>query len=529
MKFVRPLCSYRMNCLRSYFSSRVILPKSPNKSPNSFPYISPQCSLPFPFLHFRFSTNRLSAEDSPFAFDSSERNRGSRNASRGSQVSSVVDPTRGGFETGKSPLRRNNQEPESGFSSFLSEMEEMERNRTYGGAKGGHLGDRFDEKYEDDDVKQEALTGANYETCVGSTPDGLSSSVDEQHSGSVNNEKPSTRDKSRMGLPVYIDDSGGVENVKKYGNEKKVGSVKGVRPGIGYTLTNKKEKTKTSYVCENCGYTDGQWWGSCRSCKKFGTMKKFTEAGGGSGGKVSGTVTSENIVQSWLPQQSAEVNPVSLADVNREVNHLEWRIPLCGAFGDEVARVLGGGIVPGSLVLVGGDPGVGKSTLMLQLAAIIAEGQGLGKTAPVVYVSGEEVTLFHLISVQQIGNRADRLGIGTEDLYLYSSTDVADIIVKIQNIAPRALVVDSIQTVYLEGYGSPGGIQQVKECTAALLRFAKKSGIPVLLIGHVNKSGDIAGPRVLEHIVDVVLYLEVGGEVLVSSFAPASEEPVWVH
>ncbi|CAN1301978.1 DNA repair protein RadA [Linum perenne] len=468
MKFLSSLYSYRMNCLRLYFSSRGVLLNRSSESPNTFPFISTRGSLPFPFLHFRFYTNRLSVEDSPFAFDSSERERRSRNASRGSQVRRVDDQARGGFETRKSQLGRNDHEPESGFSSFVSELEEMERNRTYGGAKGSSLGDTFDENYVED-VTQDCIL------------DNLSSSAQQENQGgSVNNENLITGDKSRMGLPVYIHDSRGVENANKHGNEKKVGSVKGVTPGIGYTLTNKKERTKTSYVCENCGYTDGQWWGSCRSCKKFGTMRKFTEKGGGSGGKVSGMVASENIVRSWLPQQTGEVNPVSLADVNREVNHLEWRIPLRGAFGDEVARVLGGGIVPGSLVLVGGDPGVGKSTFMLQLAAIIAEGQGLEKTAPVVYVSGEE-------SVQQIGNRADRLGIGSEDLYLYSSTDVADIIVKIQNMSPRALVVDSIQTVYLETHGSPGGIQQ---------------------IGHVNKSGDIAGPRVLEHIVDVVLYLE---------------------
>ncbi|CAN1301974.1 DNA repair protein RadA [Linum perenne] len=482
MKFLSSLYSYRMNCLRLYFSSRGVLLNRSSESPNTFPFISTRGSLPFPFLHFRFYTNRLSVEDSPFAFDSSERERRSRNASRGSQVRRVDDQARGGFETRKSQLGRNDHEPESGFSSFVSELEEMERNRTYGGAKGSSLGDTFDENYVED-VTQEAFSGVKYESSVNRDCilDNLSSSAQQENQGgSVNNENLITGDKSRMGLPVYIHDSRGVENANKHGNEKKVGSVKGVTPGIGYTLTNKKERTKTSYVCENCGYTDGQWWGSCRSCKKFGTMRKFTEKGGGSGGKVSGMVASENIVRSWLPQQTGEVNPVSLADVNREVNHLEWRIPLRGAFGDEVARVLGGGIVPGSLVLVGGDPGVGKSTFMLQLAAIIAEGQGLEKTAPVVYVSGEE-------SVQQIGNRADRLGIGSEDLYLYSSTDVADIIVKIQNMSPRALVVDSIQTVYLETHGSPGGIQQ---------------------IGHVNKSGDIAGPRVLEHIVDVVLYLE---------------------
>ncbi|GJR26470.1 ATP-dependent peptidase [Tanacetum coccineum] len=202
-----------------------------------------------------------------------------------------------------------------------------------------------------------------------------------------------------------------------------------------------------------------------------------------------------------------------------------------GLFGEEVSRVLGGGLVPGSLVLVGGDPGVGKSTLMLQIAAIIADGEEIGKPAPVLYVSGEE-------SVEQIGNRADRMDISTDELFLYSSTDIEDILGKAKALSPRALIVDSIQTVHLMGVtGSAGGIYQVKECTAALLRFAKTTNVPVFLviiisscfdyvitkfiwkkyvetvsdlcqIGHVTKSGDIAGPRVLEHIVDAVLYME---------------------
>ncbi|XP_048227454.1 DNA repair protein RadA-like isoform X4 [Ricinus communis] len=165
------------------------------------------------------------------------------------------------------------------------------------------------------------------------------------------------------------------------------------------------------------------------------------------------------MVRSWLPQKVSETQPLRLKDVNQRMNQP-------GLFGSEVARVLGGGVVPGSLILIGSDPGVGKSTLLLQVAAIIAEGQDVGKRDPVVYVSGEE-------SVEQIVNRADRLSIGVEELFLYSSTDI-----------------------------------EVNECTSALLRFAKKTNIPVLLVGHVTKSGDIAGPRVLEHIVDVVLYLE---------------------
>ncbi|KAK9666019.1 hypothetical protein RND81_14G153700 [Saponaria officinalis] len=273
----------------------------------------------------------------------------------------------------------------------------------------------------------------------------------------------------------------------------------------GFVGRGKKGKSKVHWVCSDCGHSEGQWWGTCKSCNKAGTLKQFSVSENEVGnGRVSGYQASENVMKrSWLPEQMVGQNvPVRLADVNRGINHLEWRIRLSGLFGLEVNRVLGSGVVPGSLILVGGDPGVGKSTLALQMAALIAESCDVGGAAPVVYISGEE-------SVEQIGNRADRLSIDTEELFLYSSTDVEDILEKVQILSPRAVVVDSIQTVYLKGVtGSPGGLMQVKECTSALLRFAKKTNIPVLLIGHVNKSGEIAGPRVLEHIVDVVLYME---------------------
>ncbi|XP_058743604.1 uncharacterized protein LOC131616320 [Vicia villosa] len=282
----------------------------------------------------------------------------------------------------------------------------------------------------------------------------------------------------------------------------RVNPVEGSDDRVLFGRKKKKGKEKVYWVCSDCGYTTGQWWGVCRSCSVSGTMKEFHEAkSSDSNGKVSGFSVMENGLGSWLPQQSGELRPLRLSEVNRGLDHLHWRIPLSGLFGNEVSRVLGGGLVPGSLTLVGGDPGVGKSTLLLQLAALIAEGDKDGEASPVVYVSGEE-------SIEQIGNRADRLTIGS-DIYLYSSNDIEDILKKVHHLSPRALVVDSVQTVYLKGImGSPGGIMQVKECTSALLRFAKTTNIPVLLIGHVTKSGDIAGPRVLEHIVDVVLYME---------------------
>ncbi|KAK7381710.1 hypothetical protein VNO80_00257 [Phaseolus coccineus] len=289
-------------------------------------------------------------------------------------------------------------------------------------------------------------------------------------------------------------------NAKFDGKERGRG-MGGSDGGGGVVIGRKKKsKEKVQWVCSNCGYSAGQWWGVCRSCNVSGTMKeaKFSSD---ADSMISGFSVLEDGVGTWLPQQEGELRPLRLAEVNRGLDHHHWRIPLSGPFGDEVSRVLGGGLVPGSLTLIGGDPGVGKSTLLLQIASIIAEGHHDGEASPVVYVSGEE-------SVEQIGNRADRLRIQS-DIYLYSSNDVEDILKKVQHLSPGALIVDSIQTVYLKGImGSPGGIMQVKECTSALLRFAKKTSIPVLLIGHVTKSGDIAGPRVLEHIVDVVLYME---------------------
>ncbi|KAF9616013.1 hypothetical protein IFM89_027952 [Coptis chinensis] len=282
---------------------------------------------------------------------------------------------------------------------------------------------------------------------------------------------------------------GGGENLR---NNNKAGE-------LGMKM-KKKGKSKTHWVCSNCGESFGQWWGGCRHCDAIGTLKVFTEDEDFAS-KLTG-FGSEKGAGSWFHQNRGDMLPQRLTDVNKGINQMTWRIPLDGLFGSEVGRVLGGGLVPGSLVLVGGDPGVGKSTFLLQLAAMIAEGSNSGRAGPAIYVSGEE-------SVEQIGNRADRMRIGTEDLFLYSNTDIEDILEKIQVLSPRVLIIDSIQTVYMKGVtGSPGGLVQVKECTSSLLRFAKKTNIPVLLIGHVTKTGDIAGPRVLEHIVDVVLYME---------------------
>jgi DNA repair protein RadA/Sms len=192
--------------------------------------------------------------------------------------------------------------------------------------------------------------------------------------------------------------------------------------------------------------------------------------------------------------------PISQGDLSRPVRLRE--VPTSGferlpVLGGEFARVLGGGLVPGSMVLIGGDPGIGKSTIMLEAAAYFAEHHG-----PALYVSAEE-------SVQQIKLRATRMGLDPEQLLVYSETNLDTILEQINAVRPRLVVVDSIQTVYLEDLTSAAGsVSQVREGALRLLRLAKDTGIPIFLVGHVTKEGAIAGPRVLEHIVDVVLYLE---------------------
>ncbi|XVF74486.1 hypothetical protein PTKIN_Ptkin13bG0114200 [Pterospermum kingtungense] len=316
--------------------------------------------------------------------------------------------------------------------------------------------------------------------------------------GKAINAIPSTGDRTQKGFSDSNNRAGYSPEV----NATEMSGKKGFdRLEFGDIVGNKKKgkgKVRVKWVCEYCGFTDGQWWGVCRSCDSSGTMKRFTEGET----KNTGLEFSETVLRSWLPKDVGNVEPVRLVDVNTGAKMMNYRIPLFGSFGNEVARVLGSGLVPGSLVLIGGDPGIGKSTLLLQMAALIAEGHDSYQPAPVVYVSGEE-------SVEQISCRAARMNIKANKLYLYSGTDIEDILVKIQPLSPRALIVDSVQTVYLKDVtGTAGGLSQVRECTSALLRFAKKTNIPVLLAGHVTKSGDIAGPRVLEHIVDAVLYLE---------------------
>lgn len=239
-------------------------------------------------------------------------------------------------------------------------------------------------------------------------------------------------------------------------------------------------KLKTRYVCQECGSTQPKWMGRCPDCGEWNTLVE-TLVDTGKGGTPPPAVR-EALVQRNTPQILTEI----VADSYRRT-----KLPM-----DEFNRVLGGGLVPGSLILIGGDPGVGKSTLLLQMsAALAAEGQ-------VLYISGEE-------SAQQIKLRADRLSISSDQLFILTETNMTAILEHIRQSSPQFLIVDSIQTVYLEELQSAAGtVSQVRECAARFQEVAKGQNIPVFLIGHVTKTGVIAGPRVLEHIVDTVLYLE---------------------
>ena len=237
-----------------------------------------------------------------------------------------------------------------------------------------------------------------------------------------------------------------------------------------------KNHPKVGYVCQHCGWQSPRWLGRCPECGEWNSFEEIVERRATRPGMAAVLECTEPVAVSQIPTD----------------RFARLRVPL-----EEFDRVLGGGIVPGSVVLIGGDPGIGKSTLLLQVAAGIAEAGGV-----VLYVSGEE-------SPQQIKMRASRLGVTAENLLVLSETRVESIAETMQSLNPRLAVVDSIQTVYLEGLGSaPGGVTQVRESAAALLRVAKAKHIPLFLVGHVTKDGEIAGPRVLEHIVDAVLYLE---------------------
>lgn len=234
-------------------------------------------------------------------------------------------------------------------------------------------------------------------------------------------------------------------------------------------------RTNVVFVCSACGGETLKWQGQCPHCGEWNSLSQFrppARPGGGSGkGRAAAAATG--------------LHEAGRADFPR----------ICTGHA-ELDRVIGGGIVPGSVILLGGDPGIGKSTLLLQVAAQVAA------THPVVYASGEE-------SVTQIALRARRLALAAEKLVLAAETDLEAVLELARERKAGLLVVDSIQTVQLGRVeASPGGVTQLKECTAELVRFAKSSGTAVMIVGHVTKEGAIAGPRVLEHLVDTVLYFE---------------------
>jgi len=240
-------------------------------------------------------------------------------------------------------------------------------------------------------------------------------------------------------------------------------------------------KIRSRYVCQNCGRQSPRYMGRCPSCGEFNTMiEEILETS-----KISGKAEAR-------PKPSfGSGHAQRLIEVSMEGDP-RLAVPL-----NEFNRVLGGGIVPGSIILIGGDPGIGKSTLLLQTSALIAEHVGR-----VLYVSGEE-------SARQIKLRADRMGVAAAELFVVAETNLATILEQVNQIEPTVLIIDSIQTIYTEeSESSPGSVSQVRECASRLQMLAKTSGVSVFLIGHVTKEGVIAGPRVLEHIVDTVLYLE---------------------
>ncbi|MEN9400589.1 MAG: hypothetical protein RL632_1692 [Bacteroidota bacterium] len=235
-------------------------------------------------------------------------------------------------------------------------------------------------------------------------------------------------------------------------------------------------KVRSAYFCQNCGYETPKWLGKCPSCAEWNTFV-------------------EEVIEKNIPSvvafstSSRNAKPQTLQSIEKQEHE---RIFLQDA---ELNRVLGGGLVPGSLILFGGEPGIGKSTLLLQLA--VAE-----TDLRVLYVSGEE-------SEQQIKMRAERVGTLNQQCFILTETNIQNIFKQAEETVPQLLVIDSIQTLYSSQIeSSPGSISQVRECTAQLLRYAKQTGVPVFLIGHITKEGSLAGPKVLEHMVDAVLQFE---------------------
>ncbi len=238
-----------------------------------------------------------------------------------------------------------------------------------------------------------------------------------------------------------------------------------------------KSKIKTHFVCQECGAAAAKWQGKCPACGSWNSL-------------VEERMTTTNVRNAAMTPKGA-LEPQPLDSINAE------KLPRIQPVSAEFSRVLGGGIVPGSIVLVGGDPGIGKSTLLLQEAA-----QMSSEDNKILYVTGEE-------SMEQIKMRADRLGVASQHLYILAETEIETVLNLIERIKPGLVIIDSIQTMYTSVLESaPGSVSQVRECALRLITLAKSSATPVFLVGHVTKEGFLAGPKVLEHMVDALLLFE---------------------
>lgn len=240
-------------------------------------------------------------------------------------------------------------------------------------------------------------------------------------------------------------------------------------------------KRKTKFLCQECGYESAKWMGKCPGCGNWNTMVEEVEKAPAQ--RKGAFAHSQGMMLAAKPIPVTSIETVNEPRIKTDLGELN--------------RVLGGGVVPGSLVLIGGDPGIGKSTLLLQVSAQLAL-----KKQSVLYVSGEE-------SQKQTKLRADRLGVMSDQLLVYSETNLEEISRTIENSKVDFVVIDSIQTIFHpEVTSAPGSVSQVRECTAELMRIGKTKGIAIFIVGHVTKEGSIAGPRLLEHMVDTVLYFE---------------------